>query len=107
MTGPNISSLIVIDLGSLVWIIVGRTKYPVESNHLAVLLRLGNIVSNLPECRLAAMDDESTALKRPPRTRAYITGPTKFSHLSEGPTLIFAVSSKSICLNWGHTDDAT
>ena len=38
---------------------------------------------------------------------AYITGPMKFSHLSEGPTLIFAVSSKSICLNWGHTDEAT
>jgi hypothetical protein len=77
-----------------------------EQNFRALLLSFGNIASDLLECRLAATKGESAAIEIVMKDKAYITGPMKFSHFSEGPTLIFAVSSKSIFLNWGHTDEA-
>ena len=124
-TGPKISSFMVIERGSLVRITVGWTKKPLESSaekHVKFwlslskgwltwttnqdfatrILRFLDITSNGIICTPSTIEHTTYQLRSTTTEIAcstYMTGPTKLSHWVQGPTLIFAISSRNCVLN--------
>jgi hypothetical protein len=79
---------------------------PVED--LATLfLGLVDIPHDFIESRLSTGEKTHEQIDKSIVESTHITGPMKLSHCSEGPTLIFAVSSSSCALNCGQIELAT